>query len=174
MKSTQHGFTLLELMAALTVLAVLVGLATPSFKHFSANSRTSAGANNLMNAFAIARSEALHQGKLVAVCASGDSQTCNTTDWSSGWIVFTDASGNPGVLDSSDVLLQAWPAPAGGVTVTVLNNTENYVRFDARGMKSPVTSLTFKITASGCTGNNASQVAVTASGSPQSTKVACP
>jgi type IV fimbrial biogenesis protein FimT len=174
MKSTQHGFSLMELMTALAVLAVLVGLATPSFRQFSANSRTSTSANSLVNALATARSEALHQSMPVAVCASGNSLTCDTTDWSNGWIVFTDNSGTPGVLDPADTLVQAWPKPGSGVTVSLLNNTENYVRFDARGMKFPVTPLTFKVTASGCSGNNASQIAVTASGSPQSTKVACP
>ena len=176
MKSTQHGFTLLELMTALAVLAVLVAAATPSFKTFSANSRTAASANSLMNALAIARSEALHQGLPVAVCASGNSQTCdnNPTNWNNGWIVFTDSSGQPGVLDSTDALVQAWPAPGGGVTVSLLNNTENYVRFDGRGMKSPVTAITFKVATSGCTGNSASQIAVTVTGSPQSTKVTCP
>ena len=174
MKSTQHGFTLLELMTALAVLAVLVAIATPSFKSFSANSRTSATANSLMNALAIARSEALHQSMPVAVCASDDAATCDTTDWGKGWIVFTDNSGTAGVLDSTDAVLQSWPAPGGGVTVGLLNNTETYVRFDARGMKSPVTGLTFSVAASGCKGNNASQIAVTVSGSPQSTKVACP
>jgi type IV fimbrial biogenesis protein FimT len=174
MKSTEHGFTLLELMTALAVLAVLAAIATPSFRQFSANSRTSTSANSLMNALAMARSEALREGMPVAVCPSADTLTCNTADWSNGWIVFTDNSGTKGVLDSTDVLVQTWPAPGTGVTVSILNNTENYVRYDARGMKSPVSSLTFKVTATSCTGNNATQIVVTVAGSPQSTKVACP
>jgi len=155
---------------------VLVAAATPSFKSFSANSRTAASANSLMNAFAIARSEALHQGMPVAVCASRDSLTCDTgtpTVWDNGWIVFTDNSGTHGVLDSTDALVQAWPKPGGNVTVG-LNATDTYIRFDARGMKIPVSAATFTVTASGCSGNNASQIAVTVTGSPQSTKVACP
>ena len=173
MKSTQHGFTLLELMTALAVLAVLVAAATPSFKTFSANSRTAASANSLMSALAIARSEALHQGMPVAVCASKGSLTCDTTDWSNGWIVFTDGSGFQGVLDSTDAVVQAWPAPGGGVTVN-FNAAETYVRFDGRGMKIPTTLATFTVKASGCGGNNGTQIAVTPAGSPQSTKVTCP
>jgi type IV fimbrial biogenesis protein FimT len=176
MKSTQHGFTLMELMTALAVLAVLVAIATPSFRQFSANSRMSASANSLMNALAIARSEALHQSMPVAICASVDSLTCDTTHptiWGNGWIVFTDNSGTTGVLDSTDALVQAWPKPAGGVTVS-LNATDTYIRFDARGMKIPTSAATFTVTSSSCSGNNASQIAVTPAGSPQSTKVACP
>jgi type IV fimbrial biogenesis protein FimT len=176
MKIAQHGFTLLELMTALGVVAVLVAIATPSFRQFAANSRTVASANSLVNALAVARSEALRQSTPVAVCASTDGQTCSgSTVWTTGWIVFKDNSGTAGVLDSTDVLLQSWPAPGGGVTVGVNDaGGNNYIRFDARGMKIPLTATTFTVAVAGCTGNNVSQIAVTASGSPQSTKVACP
>src|SRR5436309_3565173 len=115
MKGTQRGFTLLELMTALTVLAILVGIATPSFRQFSANSRTVASANSLANALAVGRSEALRRGSPVAICASLDGIACNTTNWSQGWLVFTDGSGTKGVLDSTDLPVQAWQAP--GATV---------------------------------------------------------
>jgi type IV fimbrial biogenesis protein FimT len=175
MRKTQHGFTLMELLTALTVLAVLAAIATPSFRTFSANSRTSASANSLVSALAIARSEALHQSMPVAVCASVDSLTCatNATNWSGGWIVFTDSSGAKGQLDSTDTLVQAWPKPGGNVTVSLVA-ADTYIRFDARGMKTPVSVATFTVSAAGCLGNNASQIALTVTGSPQSTKVACP
>jgi type IV fimbrial biogenesis protein FimT len=173
MKIAQHGFTLLELMTALAVLAVLAAIATPSFRQFSANSRTSASANSLVSALAVARIEALHQSTPVAICPSQDGQTCNATDWSQGWLVFTDGTGVKGVLDSNDQPVQAWPAPAGGVTVN-LTSANNYVRFDTRGMNSEQVAATFKVSVAGCTGNNVSQIVVTAAGSPQSTKVACP
>jgi type IV fimbrial biogenesis protein FimT len=174
MKTPQHGFTLTELMAALSVLGVLVAIATPSLKQFAANSRISGSANSLVNALAVARSEALHQSTPVTVCASANSQTCvDTPDWSNGWIVFTDNAGTKGTLDSTDVLLQAWRAPGGGVTVN-LNAASNYVRFDARGMNSLLAAATFTVAAHDCRDTNASQITVTPAGSPQSTKVACP
>jgi type IV fimbrial biogenesis protein FimT len=173
MKGTQHGFTLLELLTALSVLAILVAIATPSFRSFAANSRISAAANSVVNALAVARSEALRRSTPVAVCASSDSQSCNTTDWGSGWLVFTDNAGTRGVLDSTDQLLQAWRAPGNGVTVAVAG-ANNYVRFDARGMNSETTTETFTVKASGCSGTSGSQILVTVAGSPQSTKVACP
>ena len=176
MKTAQHGFTMTELMAALAILAVLVAIATPSLKQFAANSRISASANSLVNALAVARSEALHRSMPVSVCASANAQTCvDTANWNSGWIVFTDNAGAQGSLDSTDVLLQAWQAPGGGVTVN-LNpvNNNKYIRFDARGMNSQLAAATFTVAAHDCRDNNASQITVTPAGSPQSTKVACP
>jgi type IV fimbrial biogenesis protein FimT len=178
MKSTQDGFTLLELMTAVAIVAILVAIATPSFRSFSANSRISATANSVVNALAVARSEALRRSIPVAVCASTNSQTCSgnqQTDWKNGWIVFTDGSGTPGQLDSTDAVVQVWSAPSGGVTVSLNDpNNDNYIRFDARGMKIPTTAVSFTVTSSGCAGTNASQIALTVAGSPQSTKVACP
>jgi type IV fimbrial biogenesis protein FimT len=175
MKIAQHGFTLLELMTALAVLAVLVALATPSFREFSANSRISAASNSLLNALAVARSEALLRSTPVSVCASTDALTCRTSkrdDWSNGWIVFTDNSGTAGKLDSTDDLIQSWPGP-GGTTSVSLTSANDYVRFDARGMNGGA-AATLTTWFPGCKGNNSSQIIVTAVGSPQATKVACP
>ena len=71
--------------------------------------------------------------------------------------------------------MQAWQRPAGNVTVALnaVNNT-NYIQFDSRGMKAPLTAATFTVSVAGCVGNNVSQITVTATGSPQTTKVACP
>jgi type IV fimbrial biogenesis protein FimT len=174
MRTNHHGFTLLELMTALAVLGVLVALAAPSFKQFSANSRIAATANSLANALAVARTEALRQSMPVAICASSDAQTCklgNRNDWSTGWIVFTDNSGTTGVLDSTDTLIQTWPAPGGNVSV---NSTSNYLEFNARGMSALGAATTLTAWVPGCTGNNQSQIVVTVAGSPQSSKIACP
>jgi len=176
MKSTQHGFTVMELMAALAVLAILVGLATPSLRQFSGNSRIAATSNSLLNALAVARSEALLRSMPISVCASTDAVTCRTsgrTDWSGGWIVFTDNSGTAGTLDSTDVLVQSWPAPGGGTSVS-LNAASDYVQFDSRGMNNLGAAATLTTWFPGCKGNISSQIVVTVVGSPQATKIACP
>ena len=166
----------MELMTALAVMGILVAIATPSFKSFSATSRIAATANSVVNAMAIARSEALRRSTPVAVCPSTDQQSCsNSTNWATGWIVFSDGSGTTGVLDSSDAAVQTWPAVSKGVTVTMsAANGDRFVRFDPRGMNSQVTTDTFTVTASGCAGSNATRIVLTVAGSPQTTKIACP
>jgi type IV fimbrial biogenesis protein FimT len=177
MRKTQHGFSLAELLTAMAVIAILAGIAIPTLRQFSASSRTTAATNSLVTALATARSEALRRSLPVSVCASADSQSCSgSTTWNTGWIVFTDGSGTAGQVDGSDVLLQAWDAPSGNMSVT---SSTKYLRYDARGMVWSQTTdyvfpVTFNTLPSGCKGNNQTKVSVTIGGSPQSTRLACP
>jgi len=173
MRKTQHGFTLPELLTAMAIVAILAGIAVPMMRQFAANSRTAAANNSLMSALAIGRSEAIRRSTLVTVCSSADSKTCaNSTNWSTGWIVFTDGSGATGTLDGTDVLLQAWSAPSGNVSVT--SSAPPVVTYDSRGMLSPATAVTFNTLVTGCRGLNQTQVVVAVGGSPQNTHIACP
>jgi len=156
MRKTQHGFSLTELMVALAIIGILLGIATPSYRQFSGNSRTVATTNSLVGALAVALS-------------------CNTTDWSNGWIVFTDAS-VAGTVDGTDKIVQAWPAPGGKSKVSLIypNTAFGWLQYTARGMTNLAGQATFTAYVQGCKGNNQSQVVVTVMGSPQTTKIACP
>jgi type IV fimbrial biogenesis protein FimT len=178
MRKTQHGFTLPELLAAMACVAILVGIAIPTMRQFSASSKATAATNSLVTALATARMEALRRSIPVSVCASTNSKTCATSNtWSTGWIVFTDGSGTKGQVDGADIVLQAWDAPGFSMTV---NSSTKYIRYDARGMAwvGPGPDYTFPVTfntwSAGCKGKNQTQVAVTVGGSPQSTRIDCP
>ena len=86
------GFTLLELVAALAVVAISLTLAVPSFREIMARSTTTTIANDLVGAFAQARAEAAKRGVQVAVLGAGGG-----ADWSSGWGVYAD-SGRDGAF----------------------------------------------------------------------------
>jgi type IV fimbrial biogenesis protein FimT len=175
MRNTQHGFTLTELMVALTIVAILVGMAAPTFRQFSGNSRTVATTNSLVSAMAVARSEALRRSTTVSICASTSMQACNGGDWTKGWIVFTDP-GNAGVVDPTEQVIQTWPAPGGtsAVNLNYVPTANASLQFTARGMANLAGQATFTTWIPGCKGNNQSQVVVTVMGSPQTTKIACP
>ena len=81
------GFSLLELMIAVVVLAIGVGLAIPSFRDLMRNSNTSANSSDLVVALNMARSEAIKRGTRVAVLS-----TSTTSDWSSGWTIAADTA----------------------------------------------------------------------------------
>jgi len=81
-----RGFTLIELLVTLSIAAIMLTIAVPSFQSFLLQSRLSGHVNDLVLELASARSEAVKRGADVTVCASSDSATCTGT-WQQGWIV---------------------------------------------------------------------------------------
>jgi type IV fimbrial biogenesis protein FimT len=98
-----RGFTLVELMVTLLVLAILLGLAVPSFRDASLSSRLTGYANDLVAGVQIARSEAIKRNATVTLCASEDGATCaEDVGWEVGWIVLAPRPTTPGTLDVVD------------------------------------------------------------------------
>jgi type IV fimbrial biogenesis protein FimT len=89
------GFTLVEMMVTVAVVAVLAGVAIPSMRAFVQDERQSTQAQRLWMSLNLARSESRKQDVSINVCASTDGLTCSGTasGWSSGWIVLSTASG---------------------------------------------------------------------------------
>lgn len=82
------GLTLIELMTALGIAAILMAVAIPSFRNASLGSRLSASANNLLASVQLARSEAIKRNVAVTLCASADGATCaGGGGWEQGWVV---------------------------------------------------------------------------------------
>lgn len=85
------GFTLIELMMAVFLAAVLLTLAVPSFDRTITSNRVQTHARDLASALSFARSEAVARSSFIGICGSADQANCNASnDWSSGWIVFMD------------------------------------------------------------------------------------
>lgn len=85
-----RGFTLIELMVAIMVLGILLGVAVPSFRDAALSSRLTAYANDLVASAQIARSEAIKRNAPVTLCASADGAGCEESGgWEVGWIVLT-------------------------------------------------------------------------------------
>jgi type IV fimbrial biogenesis protein FimT len=102
----QRGFTLLELMASIAILAIVVGVAVPSFMTVIENNRSQMAAEAFYSALIAARSEAVKRNQPIVLCKSADELTCiNTNDWEQGWIIFADENAN-NALDVDEPLVQ--------------------------------------------------------------------
>lgn len=169
-RASQRGVTLIELMTALAVLGILLGIGVPAFTSIVRNGQIASESGNLVAALTLARSEALKRGVRVSVCAAtANLQSCaEDDDWSSGWIVFEDDFGTAGVLDVSDVLLQSWSAPANGIVVTTAAESVTFTR-RARAEFAE----TFQISKSGCSGDQRRRIDVDISGRISLQRISC-
>ena len=180
------GFTLLELMIALAVLGIVVGIAVPAFTDIIRQNRLAAQSNELLGASALARSEAVKRGSAVTLCPVdlADANACSDDDqWSNGWIVFSDVKGAVGIVNIGgagvdDLIIQRSPAPS-AQKVDVRNAGVNYFSYRSDGGANfPVAganSTLFTVVPEGCTNPlGARRVTVIAAGRASATRIDCP
>lgn len=103
--STSRGFTLVELMITIAVLAIGSALAYPSFTSVIRSNRVATTTNNFIAAFNLARSEAIRSNRGGGVCPSSDGANCEGTDWNVGFMAFEDVDFN-GSFSAGDRVLR--------------------------------------------------------------------
>jgi type IV fimbrial biogenesis protein FimT len=124
-RHTAAGFTLIESMVAVSLMAVLLMIAVPSFNNAALGSQLRASANDLAAAAFLARSEAIKRNAVVTLCMSEDGESCSVSGgWEQGWAVML--AGAP---------LQQFKAAPAGLKITA----------------GAVTSLSFQPTGAGAT-----------------------
>lgn len=126
----QSGFTLVELMIAVAVLAILLGLALPSFQGAMRSNRVVTTSNELLGSLALARTEAIRGLGAAGVCPSADGINCAaTSDWAAGWTVWREDRGAGGVVRTVVRYIQpkqrmAVTGPEDGVQFTTQGRSE--------------------------------------------------
>ncbi len=101
-----RGFTLIELMIAVGLSALLLSMAVPALDSFTNNARQTGAINDFVSSMHIARSTSITTNMRVTVCASANGASCNGADWDDGWIVFTDRDSDQ-VVDGNETVVSS-------------------------------------------------------------------
>jgi type IV fimbrial biogenesis protein FimT len=120
------GFTLIELMFTIALLAIIVSLGVPSFTDTLRAWQRDVATRSFISHVQMARSEAIKTSRQVVMCTSADGATCaGTTNWMQGWIVFVDDDADA-TLDGGETILATRGALAGLVRMQTNNNISNF------------------------------------------------
>ena len=121
----ERGFTLIELMVTIAVLAVVAVFALPQLNQFIISSRINSASDELDASLRSARDYAIRTQKNVYLCPSEDSIDCSSdNNWNKGWIGFIDLNGDGALTPASAQPFAALPYPA-GTTDLLIGGSQN-------------------------------------------------
>ena len=123
------GFTLIEVLMAVAIVAILTAVAGPPFVRLIADQRAKAAATNLYTAMSVTRSEAIKFNRNVTLQPKSGG-------WANGWIIAHPEGGaNPDLLDAN----------ATGVPITVAPTSVTSVIYNAGGRLAGTAAPSFTI-----------------------------
>lgn len=129
--SRSAGFTLIELIITLAVGVTLMVVAVPSFLDFQRNARLSDAVSNFLAAANTAKSNAMKQGFNTYVIPLDGG-----TNWSVGWMVYTDKNWNQSFDASTDEVVLRHDALAADISISIPTTsslTSGYLLFNGSG-----------------------------------------
>lgn len=125
------GFTLIELIVTMALIAIFLMIAVPNFLSFQRNANLSATANTLLAAINAARGEAMKRG-LNAMVLPRDGVA-----WANGWVVFVDKDRSQSYSADNDITVLSTEPAQNYLTIAGTDGStlgsEPYIMYDASG-----------------------------------------
>lgn len=175
MKTIMKGFTLLELIVTMAVMAILLGIGVPSLSSSIKNNSAASVSQTFVDAVAFTRMEAIRRNKKVSVCASHSLTACDG-NWTDGFIVFIDGSESNSETTVSEVIRTF----STDVKKPVLNAQQSglavdHISFNGLGYLLPESSSGVSATAAseGCTGDSATLITISVIGRMKQKAIDC-
>lgn len=134
-----RGFTVIELMVTVGVVAILLAVAVPSISSMVKGNRLSTHVNMVMADIHLARSESVKRGVRVIMCRSASpnitTPACggNAQDWSTGYLIFTGEDGNDTYQAGTDTLIRRGQPAQDGIDLHTSATWDNDLEINPNG-----------------------------------------
>ncbi len=128
--AVSHGFTLVELMIAVAIVAILAALAFPSFQGTLRSNRAATSTNEMLASLSLARTEAIRNNRGASICPSADGASCGA-DWNAGWLVWADTNADNAVNGGETVIRFSRGSPR-----ILVVSAAAVLSFDSRGRRT--------------------------------------
>ena len=138
-----RGFTLLEALVVLALLAVLLSLAAPSLQGLRQKHQMQSQAEQLQASLLFARTEALRRQQRVTLCvrapaAQAGPECATAGTWAQGWVVFVEVN-DSGRREASESVLQLHEALPGFLTLQGNATVDRYISYGPQGRSQSTT-----------------------------------
>lgn len=148
LRRIEKGFTTMELMVTITILAVLAALATPAFTMLIERWRVRDAVESMRSTLFIARSEAIKRGGGIGIQklpknTPGCTLANTNQEWGCGWFIFEDTN-NDGKWQSTEPRIQTVTTPT---NINVIHKSGGIsIRVDRYGMMNGLNAKGFIFT----------------------------
>ena len=131
---TSSGFSLVETLIVLAIIAAVVGFAVPGLQNQIISKEVDAASGRLFRDLQLGRADAIRRGVPVVLCPSPDGASCQFGgQWRQGWIGFEDRNRNQHRENGEEILLSR-PSTT---SVSVEWRSPNWLRFRPDGEAWP-------------------------------------
>ena len=128
-RSDVRGFTLIELMVAMSVAVILFAVGIPSFAGLIKDIQLSTATNEFFASINLARAEAIQRDARVDMVPLSEDG-----DWAAGWAVFVDENRNRRPDPGDTVIFMHGPSPSGlKITANLTDSTVQYLAYNGSG-----------------------------------------
>lgn len=91
MSKSHRGFTLIEMLIAMAIVAIIAALAIPAYRDMARKNNVINQANSFLNLLTLARGEAVRGNRNVILCRTTSTTGCSGgSRWDQGVLMYTD------------------------------------------------------------------------------------